>query len=165
LLDAADPEDEQRFSLAHEISHFVLDYLSPRQKALAALGNDILDVLDGARKPTPQERLSGVLRGVIVGPYTNLMDRGTDNSIADVSTLDSETMADQLALELLAPSRVAYTQIRAAAIDLNSRNATTDTTNLFSTRFGLPARIARSYAAMLVQRRRSTPSFREWLGI
>src|SRR3989344_4398370 len=49
LIDATDPEDEQRFSLAHELAHFILDYLKPRQTALAALGGDVLDVLDGIR--------------------------------------------------------------------------------------------------------------------
>ncbi|MCI0400287.1 MAG: ImmA/IrrE family metallo-endopeptidase [Gammaproteobacteria bacterium] len=165
LIDATDPEDEQRFSLAHELAHFILDYLKPRQTALAALGSDVLDVLDGLRKPTPQERLSGVLRGLVIGSYTNLMDRTTHNSIADINTLDSETMADRLALELLAPLRATYAKMGTAAIDFRNGNATTDTTALLLTHFGLPARIARSYATMLVYRRRSKPSFREWLGI
>ena len=37
FLDATDSEDELRFSLAHEVSHFLLDYLLPRRRAISAL--------------------------------------------------------------------------------------------------------------------------------
>ena len=51
FLDGADPPDQMRFSLAHEMAHFLLDHLAPRRLALATLGNSILDVLDGRRQP------------------------------------------------------------------------------------------------------------------
>jgi hypothetical protein len=54
LLDAADPPDERRFTLAHELAHFVIDYLAPRQRAVDALGAAILPVLEnGAWQPGP----------------------------------------------------------------------------------------------------------------
>ena len=38
VLEGSDPEEERRVSLAHEASHFLVDYVYPRQKALEALG-------------------------------------------------------------------------------------------------------------------------------
>ena len=35
FLDGTDSEDELRLSLAHEVSHFVCDYLDPRRRAMA----------------------------------------------------------------------------------------------------------------------------------
>jgi hypothetical protein len=49
FVDGADAENEQRFSIAHELAHFLADYLAPRHAATARLGEDILEVLDGAR--------------------------------------------------------------------------------------------------------------------
>lgn len=49
LLDAGDPPDEQRYSLAHEVAHFILEYQQPRQRAQRRLGDSALAVLDGQR--------------------------------------------------------------------------------------------------------------------
>src|SRR6266705_3738521 len=43
----ADSDEEQRLTVAHETSHFLRDYLLPRQQIIRALGDDISDVLDG----------------------------------------------------------------------------------------------------------------------
>jgi hypothetical protein len=49
FLDGSDPEGEQRFSLAHELAHFLRDYLAPRRLASERLGEEVLEVLDGDR--------------------------------------------------------------------------------------------------------------------
>src|SRR6266850_5615660 len=36
FLDGTDPHDEQHFSLAHEVAHFLYDYLRPRTLAIRA---------------------------------------------------------------------------------------------------------------------------------
>lgn len=48
FLDGQDPEDERRFSLVHETAHFLLDYLWPRQHALASLGGTYVRCWMGA---------------------------------------------------------------------------------------------------------------------
>ncbi len=165
FIDGTDSEDDQRFSLAHEVAHFILDYLQPRRMAIQAFGDSILGVLDGARRPTPEERLSGVLKGVVTGPYMTLMGRAEDNSIEEAVTLDSESLADQLAFELLAPQRAAYDKMRQARLSFDREQAPEEATILLATYFGLPRPIARIYATALVYRKRSTASFREWLGV
>ena len=62
-----DPDDttaDQRFTLAHELSHYALDYELPRERAVRRLGNLILPVLDGERAPAPSERIDAALEGV-----------------------------------------------------------------------------------------------------
>ena len=50
FLDGTDPADELRFTLAHEVAHFLLDHLQPRQRAVKALGPAIQDVLGRASR-------------------------------------------------------------------------------------------------------------------
>src|SRR5947209_4613228 len=52
FFDRQDPESEQRFTLAHELAHFLLDYQAPRQRAVGVLGPSILPVLDGECPPS-----------------------------------------------------------------------------------------------------------------
>src|SRR5207253_2652044 len=59
FVDGGDPEDEQRFTIAHEIAHLLLDYFIPRRRATASLGAQIGDVLDGLRPATAEERFVG----------------------------------------------------------------------------------------------------------
>jgi hypothetical protein len=44
LLNGADSLAESRFSLSHEVAHFLLDYHRPRQRAVKRLGPSILEV-------------------------------------------------------------------------------------------------------------------------
>jgi hypothetical protein len=45
FIDGTDPSDEQRFSLAHELAHFIRDYWRPRALAVERLGAGVLEVL------------------------------------------------------------------------------------------------------------------------
>src|SRR5260370_28224303 len=60
FFDASDSDAEQRFTLAHELAHFLLDYQIPRLRAVTILGAFILPVLAGERAPTREERLHAV---------------------------------------------------------------------------------------------------------
>lgn len=136
--DRDDDAREQRFTLAHEVAHFVLDHLLPRERALRAFGESIREVLDEVRPPTPEESLSSVLEGVPLGLQVRLMDRGASGTILTGRVEAAEQRADRLALELLAPAGLA-------------RNCTPD---MLVSRFGLPEEAARTYARMLSRRAR-----------
>lgn len=163
FLDGTDPLDEQLFSLAHEVAHFLYDFLRPRTLAIRALGPGVEEVLDGLRSPTAGERLAGVLRGVPLGVYSHLGRRSSHGHIDDSSVLHIEDKADQLALELLAPlaSVLASVRNRLSVQDASSQDIVV---SLLRERYGLPQGIAQIYARTVITAARSGRSFREWLG-
>jgi hypothetical protein len=161
FFDIQDSENEQRFTLAHELAHFLLDYQAPRQRALTTLGPDILPVLNSERSPTPQERLHGVLSNVHLGAMSHFMERPEEGLPTNV-VLDIERRADRLALELLAPSLSlqALMQQTGAPVGFTVRlHYLTEHLLIF---YGLPDAVAPDYArAMLHQL--GEPTFRDWL--
>jgi hypothetical protein len=134
---SADPADEQRLTIAHEIAHFLMDYLWPRQQVIQALGESVTDVLDGVRKATPAERATAVLSRIRVGAHLHLLPRpGTDED-TDAVTARTEARADRLALELVAPRE----QIHSFLPTLPAREALSfhEARAALALHFGLPA--------------------------
>ena len=163
FLDGSDSEDERRFSLAHEISHFMLDYWQPREHALSVLGSGIQDVLDGRRPPTPEERLGGLFQDVSWQTFTHLMDRSFSGKVEHLRILDSEDRADRLALELLAPRKIVLSRLQARAIPWKETSACERVAQTLRQEFGLPETVAHGYGHMLVMSQRPAGSFKEWL--
>jgi hypothetical protein len=147
FLDESDAPEEQVFSLAHELAHFLRDYWQPRERAIAALGSAIVEVLDGRRPAHPSERLHALLRAVPIGFHTHLMAReeGMTTEVASV-----EWQADRLAFELLAPEE----EVRARHA---SRAEASQVMRQLSAEFGLPREMAAVYGAMLFPAARRDP--------
>lgn len=142
FIDGADAEDEQRFSLAHELSHFLRDYHHPRHRAARLVGTEVLQVLDCYRPARAEERIVGVLSKVEVQPYVHLMDRtGREQRVIEAA----EAAADRLAFELLAPWESVRNVIDGGTEPANS----VDVMGLLMARFGLPADAARRYRQVL----------------
>jgi hypothetical protein len=95
FLDAADPGDEQRFTLAHELAHFLADYWQPRQRVSERVGPAALEVLDGTRLPTAQERPAALFAEVPLGLHLHLMDRNDRQQPIDLESSDAEACADR----------------------------------------------------------------------
>jgi hypothetical protein len=144
FLEGGDPEDEQRFSLAHELAHFLRDYREVRVRAVAKLGPAIRDVLDGERPPTREERLLGVLAGATVGFHVHLMDRAPRGPSAAIDRAERD--ADLLAFELLAPARHVLQGVEA----LGSEERRAALRRRLVADYGLPPAEAWRYAAVLV---------------
>ena len=164
FLDGADVQDEQRFSLAHEIAHFLLDYLEPRQRTRATLGEPALEVFDGKRVPTTEERLSAILRDAELTPFLHLMDRSPSGEITAAEVLERENRATRLALELLAPWNVAMATIGGQIHEWSNESAVDKAKSILIETFGLPDNVAERYGRTLVINRRTQRTFREWLG-
>jgi len=138
FLDPLDDVNEQRFSLAHEIAHFLRDYWQPRQQAIERLGPAIVEVLDGLRAPRPEERLRGVLAAVPIGFHTHLLSRESGRLSPALAKVEED--ADRLAFELLAPTEAIWERKLTDEPGLADR---------LVAEFGLPATMAARYAELL----------------
>lgn len=165
FLDGCDDSDEQRLSLAHELAHYLRDYLEPREKVLSCFGETISDVLDGHRLPTPEERLKGIFNGVSIGTFTDLLDRSSSRNIHRASILEKEDFADQLALELLAPHQVVISRLNELGIKWKDKSATDMCVGILINDYGIPRDTANIYGNMLVMTKRQSSSFRDWIGV
>lgn len=155
--DTGDSEDEQRFTVAHEVAHFVLDHVIPRERALRYFGEGILPVLDGKRDASLEERLSSVFGQVPLGVQVKLMDRTPSGHLASGAIAEAERRADRLALEFLAPAELVRRMLRITPGE--------DGVLRVASRFGLPEDKARGYArALMRQERAQRFSIIEFLG-
>jgi hypothetical protein len=139
--DSEDDGPVQRFTLAHEVAHFVLDFLQPRKRALEALGPRMDEVFDGKREPNPVEGLSAMLKRIPLAQL-RLLDRGPAGIICTGQVDASERRADRLAFELLAPARLALPMLRSMPRK--------EGVAALASRFGLRPKEARSYARILL---------------
>jgi hypothetical protein len=162
LLAGRDSPDEIRFSLAHETAHFIIDYLAPRKIAHQRIGPAILEVLDGYRLPTPDERGTALLSSTSIGVYQHLMGRSVDGHIESSGVVRAEQRADHLALELLAPEATVRAIIKRS--DGAERFSRLEIVNLLRKQFGLPKVAAIRYSYQFVPIPRPQ-SIKEWLGI
>ena len=149
ILDGDQSDDELRFSLAHELAHFLKDYWSLRMEVQRRLGAAALEVMDGLRSATVDERLHALLRGIPLGFHVHLMERDKDGTIASSVIAESERDADRLAYELLAPAD----HIFSGGAPANDR-VLTERLRKF---YGLPGLQASRYARILVPSVRTDP--------
>ena len=138
FLDAADDPAERRFSLAHEVAHFLRDYWHPREVVTRRLGPAVREILDGDRPPTPAERIQAVLRNVAIGPFVHLLRRDEVGRPLSAAERTAEAAADRLAFELLAPADL-LAAATPAAVAVRLRDE-----------FGFPPEPADLYAALLL---------------
>src|SRR5690606_13090531 len=158
FLDGGDAEEERRFTLAHEVAHFLLDYLWPRRRAVERLGEGVLEVLDGLRAPTLQEEAAGVLAAVAVAPHVHLLGRDGDAGSRQMEVAGAEGRADALACELLAPASAVRAALEAAGVTHHYFPCVTTAHTLLRDRYGLPDVIADGYARRIARGLTGGPS-------
>lgn len=161
FVDASDSENEQRFTIAHELAHFICDYHLPRVRAVRLLGKNIIAVLDGKRKPTQEERLDGAIVDVPLRMPGHLMER-PEKGVPSNTILSIEDRADRLALELLAPRDLLRQRMRQSDIPTEYHTRFTYLATILSTDYGLPDEIDSFYARWLLNQW-GEPTFRDWL--
>jgi hypothetical protein len=148
-----------RFTIAHEIGHFLADYLRPRRRAIDRFGDRFIEVLDGKRPPTLPEQIQSVIGGFPIGPYVNLMQRDMQGSDA-LELWSIENRADRIALALLAPPEIALTYVHgehyAERLDTLAQALVDD--------FGLPKTPAHRYATNLLAENGLGPTLADSIG-
>jgi len=97
FINGSDARIERRFSLAHEVGHFVAEYLAERVNMQRIGGDSMFDVLEGRRAATAAERLRFA---VAARPLSVRLWSCTG------SPADSERLANRVATELLAPAEI-----------------------------------------------------------
>jgi hypothetical protein len=157
LIDSCDSEDEQRFTLAHELAHFLRDYWRPRQLVIDRLGQQALEVIDGKRPPTPEERLCAVFRGVPLGLQVHLMDRSDKLRPVSFRSNRAEECADRLACQLLAPAEHVAASYKQDGCGRAARSLADHLANFY----GLPVSRSKAYARSLLG---DTLHVEPWLG-
>jgi hypothetical protein len=165
FIDGADLLTERRFTLAHEASHFLLNYHLPRQTARRRLGDSILDVLDGLRPPTIEENVDGLLARVSVRPHIHLLERQGAGACTRTDVWYAENQADRLALEILAPFGEVYGELKAADQAQSYAMCLVAARQLLAAEFDLPAAIAHGYALKIAEVLTGGPSVLTALGI
>ena len=161
FVDGADPDDEQRFTIAHELGHFLSDYLIVREAAISKFGNAIRDVLDGLRRPSITERVHAALASTSLVIYTNLMERDETIKSAHPGVWKLEDRADRIALALLAPPEEVLAIADTSGDNFHARHHAM--MRVLCERFGLPAQIADTYAWSLLEDVGRGPSWVETL--
>jgi hypothetical protein len=146
FLDAQDDQAQQRFSLAHELAHFLRDYWEPRRHAMEQYGEGVLEVFDGTRPPRPEERVQSLLAQVPTGFRITMQERDPDGITAGHEADEVELNADQLALQLVAPEAVVLDAME--RVPRAERRAAVQV--LLIDRFDLPGQLAQRYAEVLV---------------
>nr|WP_141326358.1 MULTISPECIES: ImmA/IrrE family metallo-endopeptidase [Myxococcus] len=149
---------EQRFTIVHEVAHFVLEEWLPRRRALSIFGPEILPVLDGERAPSPEEALTLFFEQVPLNLRTDLMARDGSGGYASRDVVVAEHRADRVALELLAPVE--------RVLPLVKQLSREDAINSLRFQFHLPVEKATEYVDGLRRRLRvSRFSIAEFLGV
>ena len=164
VVDGSDGVRDLRFTLAHEVAHFLLDYQAPRERAIERLGPQIEDALDGIRPATVDERVDGLLAHAQIGLYAHFMHRA-GGELPTQSAFEAETQADLLALELLAPEAEVWSTVPECFAQRPFASRRTVLHRLLMRRFGLPNEVARIHSGRLCYSRFSGPSVREWLDL
>jgi len=158
FVDGADDANEMRFTIAHEIGHFLADHLLPRRDALHYFGDTILPVLDGQRPATTAERLSSAFRGIRLDEYKDFLPR-SDSADGGLDLWRVESRADRIGTALLAPPD----EVLRHAVGTTFAERTEAGVQALTTRFGMPEAPARRYVQTLLEENGRGPSWSESL--
>jgi len=151
FINGTDSPQERRFTLAHELAHYLIDYAIPRQKVIDLYGNEITEVLDGNREPTIEENIQGIISNISLKPFFHLLDESELSGFDRIAVWQAEEQADHLALELMAPQRQILSDLDSLNLKENFHYYKIKLLALLLEKYGLPVPIAQSYSEYLAE--------------
>lgn len=163
FLNERDPPEEQRFTAAHEVAHYLMDYYAPRERVRQRLGAEVLEALDNGEALSVAQRIDALLADVPLSALIHSVDSLPSGELL-CATLQAESSADRLALELLAPAEEVWRRCR-TALSGPYRGLAARVSEALRDEFGLPTKVAEAYARRLAQEWTGRRSVREWLGL
>jgi hypothetical protein len=110
FVDGALSAAERDLTIAHEWGHFLFDYEMPRARVLSN-APELIEVVDGYRPRSLEDRIDAVLAGVPLGLHTHLLERdGAGDASWEVAL--REDVATSFAVEMLAPWKDVLATVR-----------------------------------------------------
>lgn len=152
FIDGTLPINEQCYTLAHEIGHYLIEFEHPQKQAKQFIGDSISEVFDGARKPTIEEHLTGIITQTSVSPYIHLLEREQSSAEERFQIWAAENRADELAFELIAPFDAICGELRAAGKSWSFTRIQEDLPDVLLRNFGLPRSVISQYASAIAYR-------------
>ena len=146
LVEESDDEAERRFTIAHEVSHYILEVKQRHERATGRMGREFVDTLHGLREATQTERIDAWLTNTRLEAFAHFMDRAPGGGYGCSRTLEAECRADDLALEILAPR----SELTAAISSMGFSESLKVARRIAERRFGLPESVAEWYANRVV---------------
>jgi len=165
FVNADDSTIEQRFTIAHEVSHYFLDYQIPRENAMLKIGPEIEHVLNGKEPASDLQKVKALLKGISIQPYSHFIEKSGNGSFLSWINFNSENEADYLALELLAPRSVVIKNTVTNAKRLNYTQFVRKCQELLREQYQIPDDVAHQYATELAYSVTNGPSFLDKLGL
>ena len=163
FINGTDEKQERHFTLAHEIAHFILDYFEPRRKAIKMLGESIIQVIDGQRQPTVQERLDSIFYTISVQPFQHLLSKTNSSYHFAAQVGKAEDLADAFAFELIAPYQIVIQDVKAFG-KLSFKDTCLLTDEILIKKYGLPSLVVPPYSRFLSELITGGETFAEKLG-
>jgi hypothetical protein len=149
FVNGTDKLEERRFTIAHELAHFLLDYHLPRINYLKLYGDSILEILDGKRLPTIEERLAFVVSELPAPFFVHALDNSDITAYERSQVWSTEWRTDALAFEILAPFHIVISKLKKQNSEKRFEPIFRQASSLLVTDFGLPSTLASSYAKHL----------------
>ena len=163
LVEMHDADAQRRFTIAHEVSHYILEVRRHHRRAARRMGRDYVGILYGSREATPTERVDAWLKNVLFSPFAHFIDRTPGGGYGCGQTLEAECVADRLAIEILAPRAELRRAVRAnRRLPLSAM--INEARRIAEQRFGLPDTVAERYAVGIVWEMRGGRSIAERFG-
>lgn len=146
FVNGTDHSDERRFTIAHELAHFLMDYYLPRINYINLYGNSILEILDGKRPATLQERLTFLVSHHPFPSFIHLLDHSGITAYERAKLWNIEWQTDTLAFEILAPFHVVVAYLKELNLGKRFDLIFHQASDLLVSNFGIPSTLSFSYA-------------------